>query len=69
MAWVAAEEDGREIIFRRKPIRVTYPMLFCKDKEVHTWESLDYGGIYLPTGSIKKLVGRDMRWEDEPVEL
>ena len=25
--------------------------------------------IYLPKGSIKKLIGRDLTWEDNPVEL
>ena len=25
--------------------------------------------IYLPKGSIKKLIGRDLTWEDEPGEL
>lgn len=25
--------------------------------------------VELPKGSIKKLIGRDLTWEDEPVEL
>lgn len=25
--------------------------------------------IVLPKGSIKKLIGKDLTWEDEPVEL
>jgi hypothetical protein len=25
--------------------------------------------IYLPKGTIKKLIGRDLTWSDEPVEL
>lgn len=25
--------------------------------------------VILPKGSIKKLIGRDLTWEDEPVEL
>lgn len=29
---------------------------------------LDYL-VVLPKGSIKKLIGRDLTWEDEPVEL
>lgn len=27
------------------------------------------GGIELPKGSIKKLIGCDLTWDDEPVEL
>lgn len=25
--------------------------------------------LYLPKGSIKKLIGRELSWNDEPVEL
>ena len=25
--------------------------------------------FFLPKGSIKKLIGKDLTWEDEPVEL
>lgn len=27
------------------------------------------GAIKLPKGTIRKLIGRDLRWEDNPVEL
>ena len=27
------------------------------------------GAIQLPKGTIKKLLGRELTWEDEPVEL
>ena len=27
------------------------------------------GEVELPKGSIKKLIGRELTWEDEPVEL
>lgn len=29
----------------------------------------DSCAIGLPKGSIKKLIGRELTWEDEPVEL
>lgn len=27
------------------------------------------GCCYLPKGSIKKLIGKELTWDDEPVEL
>ena len=32
-------------------------------------DPLPEGCIVLPKGSIKKLIGRELTWEDEPVEL
>lgn len=69
MAWVATEKDGTECIFENKPYK--------NDEE---WEDADYvfhGGMYyekhskirLPNGTIKKLIGRDLTWEDNTVEL
>ena len=59
MAWVAADSLGNELIFNRKPIR---DKLFWNVNCY--WEEVE-----LPKGSIKKLIGRDLTWEDEPVEL
>lgn len=63
MAWLAVDKNGQERIFpcSMKPIRcfdvwslrVTHPALLT----------------ILPKGSIKKLIGRDLTWEDNPVEL
>lgn len=57
MAWVAVDADGMEYIYRSKPSRFA-----------EYWD--DYcPSINLPKGSIKKLIGRELSWEDEPVEL
>lgn len=40
-------------------------------KAVYSWRD-DYGSykcIEIPQGSIKKLIGRELSWNDEPVEL
>ena len=73
MAWVAVDKSTVECIFGNKPKR-----------KVGHWEDIDYivhfvygkevaceidTGLVLPKGSIKKLIGRDLTWEDEPVEL
>ena len=59
MIWVAVDKDGREYIYNEKP-----------DKGNECFDPL--GLLYclaLPKGSIKKLIGRDLTWEDNPVEL
>lgn len=61
MAWVAVDKDGTEYIFLDKPERLSV-----------NWQDLMYGfytDIQIPRGSIKKLIGRDLTWEDNPVEL
>lgn len=67
MAWVAVHENGYEGIFSNKPTR---------GGKLHLWyDGLNDGGtsydteIPLPKGSIKKLIGRNLTWNDEPVEL
>lgn len=56
MAWVAIKRNGQECICSIKPD------IWCVSDE-------DYGIIELPKGSIKKLICRDLTWNDEPVKL
>lgn len=65
MAWVAVDKDGYEFIYEDKP-----------ERYIHCWsiwrrnfagETMNH--VILPKGSIKKLIGRDLTWNDEPVEL
>lgn len=62
MAWVAVTKQGREFISMCKPIRVT------DEDNYYGWKDTSYE-ISLYSGSIKKLLGRELSWEDEPVEL
>ena len=69
MAWVAVDnKSGIEGIYDNMPKR-----------NDDMWEDIDYRvcgeveyecetGIILPS-TIKKLIGRDLTWSDEPVEL
>lgn len=59
MAWLAVDEDGSEYIFTTKPQRERDYWI----NEYSEWH------IELPKGSIKKLIGRELSWSDEPVEL
>ena len=62
MAWVAVTKRGREFVSMCKPIRVVNKVNCSYWKDTFIL-------IYLPHGSIKKLIGRDLSYDDEPVEL
>lgn len=65
MAYVAVNKDNNEVIF------ATYPKRFenhwVDDFFEHEFDTNDV--IFLPKGSIKKLIGRELTWEDDCVEL
>ena len=83
MAWLCVDKDGGEIISSEKLER--YPFLEKEDKRKKnqilsidqqfswTWPyycSENLGEIvYLPKGTIKKILGYSMKWEDEPIEI
>ena len=54
MSWLAVDSNENEYIF--------------KHKQVPMWLEIEKG-VPLPKGTIKKLIGRDLTWRDEPVEL
>ena len=56
MAWVEVDKIGEELISRTEPFRVG-----------DYW--IGYSIFQLPKGSIKKLIGRELSFSDEPVEL
>ena len=60
MAYVAVDKNGQEVITESKPFR-----------EVTIWQTDDgtNNSVDLPKGSIEKLIGKKLTWEDEPVEL
>lgn len=60
-AWVAVDYDG-EYISDKEPFRDMFNIGyygFASDANV----------VKLPKGTIKKLTGRDLAWEDEPIKL
>ena len=66
MAWVAVDKDGSERIFEQKPRRFAQ----CVWVSTHNdYRNRFYDFVELPKGSIKKLIGRELSWSDEPVEL
>ena len=65
MAWVAVDKNGSECIFEKKPFRLRKQWMIPI-----SFKNAEYCGFSdLPKGSIKKLIGRELSWNDEPVEL
>lgn len=64
MAWLAVSGNKAEFIYELKPLRgkcVFFPT--CE-------RNCPYPRfVKLPKGSIKKLIGRELSWNDEPIEL
>lgn len=58
MAWIAVNSYKCEFMFRDKPFR-----------NKGYWDIIPRYNIPLPLSSIKKLIGRRLSWNDEPVEL
>lgn len=69
MTWVAINKDDTEIISSVMPIR--YDEKWDCYMEIFYDYEPDYIDvtIKLPKGSIKKLIGKDLTWNDRPVEL
>ena len=59
MAWLCVDKDGTEYVLKTTPIRRGDYWRLSKG-----WQYCE-----LPHGSIAKLIGRELTWEDEPVEL
>ena len=62
MAWVAVDKDCEEYIYGSKPNRRSDWLLWETDIN-------DDSMVLLPKGTIKVLIGRELTWEDESVEL
>lgn len=60
MAFVAVDLDGREFIYEYTPYRTAIEWIS---------DDLISGYVKLPKGSIKKLIGRELTWDDDCVEL
>lgn len=62
MAWLAVDADKSEWIYDRKPTRQSFKDVWACDGEYDCM-------IELPAGSIARLIGRELTWEDEPVMI
>ncbi|MGL5730514.1 MAG: fructan hydrolase [Bacteroidales bacterium] len=68
MAWLAVNPDGSEFAFNDEPTNYMYgsytEFWHCQNKH---GECLDE--VMLPKGTIEKIIGRELTWFDEPVEI
>jgi len=66
MAWVSVDKDGTEVVHEKKPSRGEDKWGYVPTDVFHN-DFCDF--VILPKGSIKKLIGRELIFDDEPVEL
>ena len=63
MAWLSVDLEGNEFISSIKPEKICGSIAISINK--HPLREL----IHISKGSIKKLIGRELSWNDDPVEL
>lgn len=69
MAWLAVDKKGNERIFRNKP---NYGWFEWLDEEEFYAECQCFNistEIELPKGTIKKMIGRELTFEESPIEI
>ena len=64
MAWFAVDKNGDEWIFDDKPVRV-HESYFDLPRYWYVCSNK----VLLHKGTIKRLIGRELSFYDEPVEL
>lgn len=67
MAWLAVEESGLEYIFNDKPIR--YEHWWFQKPIVNGPRIVLSTMMALPKGTIKKLIGKELTWYDNPIKI
>lgn len=69
MAWLAVDKIGRETIHDNKPEFDSFE--WCDIIELYAeGECINhYATIDLPKGTIKKMIGRDLTFEESPIEI
>lgn len=60
MAWLAVDKDWSETVFSGKPTR---------DGDIWGPTLQDDQCVDIPKGTIKKILGYELNWENEPVEI
>ena len=71
-AWLGTNKNGTETISPGKPERSYWNGgEWCYEEEVYVESETgtECLTIEIPSGSIEKLIGRKLTWDDEPVEI
>ena len=65
MVYLAVNKDGSEVVSNTRIKR--FKDYWVDEFFEHEFDTIDV--VFLPKGSIKKLIGREVSWEDNPVEF
>lgn len=68
MAYVCVDKNGQEKVFNDMPSRDGFGINDTFWAIFDYYSESDYG-VDLPEGTIFRLIGRELTWEDEPVKL
>lgn len=74
MAWLAVDkridnQKNVECVHSIKPVRISDSYGEYWGSDVNNAVAGKYSVAILPKGSIKTLIGRELSWGDEPVEI
>lgn len=70
MAWLAVNKNGTELITPGKPVRGWCGHWeYSEEVYIESEQGNVSFEIELPKGSVYKLLGKELTWDDEPVEL
>ena len=63
-AYLVVEPNGDELIFSEPPCKIDE---FSRCEWFTDSNTAQY--VYVPRGTIKKITGKTITWEDEPIKL
>jgi hypothetical protein len=66
MIWLAVGKDGKEGIYTSKPIR---GINILTNKETWLLTNIYAHYAFVPKGTIKRLINKDLTWKDDPVKI
>lgn len=67
MAWLAVDGNGEEYIYEDKPHRDPNLKMWVPSKKEYWEESISHF-VELKKGTIQKLIGQELNWENDPQE-
>ena len=65
MVYLAVNKDSSEVVSNTRIKR--FKDYWVDEFFEHEFDTIDV--VFLPKGSIKKLIGRELTWEDNPIEF
>lgn len=74
MSWLVVSKFGTEEIYSEKPLRCTTGV-WVKPHDEYCDENVEFSQKYkgdcvmLPCGTIEKILGYELTWENDPVEI